>query len=64
MIGFTFGLLSSYVLKQQTQLNKSDNFDIIMMIVPPIVSFLIAEALSLSGLLSIMVCAFIQSNYA
>ena len=35
-----------------------------MMIFAPLVSYLIAESLSISGLLSLMTCAFILSIYA
>jgi NhaP-type Na+/H+ or K+/H+ antiporter len=41
-----------------------DNFDILMMVLPPIVSYLMAETFSISGLLAIMCCAFLQSLYA
>lgn len=41
-----------------------DNFDILMMVLPPIVSYLMAETFSISGLLAIMCCAFLQSMYA
>lgn len=36
-----------------------DNFDILMMVLPPIVSYLMAETFSISGLLAIMCCAFL-----
>ena len=35
-----------------------------MMITPPIVANLMAEALNLSGLLTLMACAFVLSLYA
>jgi len=36
-----------------------DNFDILMMVLPPIVSYLMAETFSISGLLAIMCCGFL-----
>ena len=41
-----------------------DNFDILMMILSPIVSYLMAETFAISGLLSLMCCALVQSIYA
>lgn len=41
-----------------------DNFDILMMVLSPIVSYLMAETFSISGLLAIMCCGFLQSLYA
>jgi NhaP-type Na+/H+ or K+/H+ antiporter len=41
-----------------------DNFDILMMVLSPIVSYLMAETFSISGMLALMVCAFLQSVYA
>lgn len=35
-----------------------------MMIIPPIVSYLMAETFSISGFLALMWCAFLQSMYA
>lgn len=41
-----------------------DNFDILMMVLPPVVSYLMAETFSISGFLALMWCAFLQSMYA
>jgi NhaP-type Na+/H+ or K+/H+ antiporter len=58
--------ISSYSLKQSYEkLSTSfDNFDIIMMLLSPLVSYLMAETFTISGLLALMCCAFIQSIYA
>ena len=36
-----------------------DNIDILMMVLSPLVSYLMAETFSISGLLAIMVCGFL-----
>jgi len=41
-----------------------DNFDILMMVLPPVVSYLMAETFSISGFLALIWCAFLQSMYA
>lgn len=65
-IGSNMAFLSSYSLKSSLQnLDKNfDNFDIIMMVVPPLVSYLLAESFSISGLIALITCAFMQSIYA
>lgn len=57
---------SSYFLKSAYEKinTQIDNFDIIMMVVPPFVSYLMAEAFSIAGLLALMTCAFVQSIYS
>lgn len=75
IIGMSWAFLASYSLKQSYRSASStvvddghrlamDNFDILMMVLSPIVSYLMAETLSISGLLALMCCAFIQSIYA
>ena len=73
LIGISWAFLASYSLKQSYRSAGSvvdhnrlamDNFDILMMVLSPIVSYLMAETLSISGLLALMCCAFIQSIYA
>lgn len=65
IIGSTFAFFSSYSLKSAREMRSSsfDNFDILMVVLCPILSFLMAESFSISGLLAIMVCGFIQSMY-
>jgi NhaP-type Na+/H+ or K+/H+ antiporter len=41
-----------------------DNFDILMMVLPPVVSYLMAETFSISGFLALIWCSFLQSMYA
>ena len=69
VIGMTFAFLTSYSLKHSyqklaAQFTATDNFDIIMMLIAPILSYLTAESLTISGLLALMICAFLQSIYA
>ena len=69
LIGVAWSFLASYSLKRSYgKLLKreeiGDNYDMLMMILSPIVSFLMAETFAISGLLSIMCCAFFQSLYA
>ncbi|CDW79979.1 sodium hydrogen exchanger 6-like [Stylonychia lemnae] len=66
VLGCSWAFLASYSLKQshQNKDNNFDNFDILMMILSPIVSFLMAESFTISGLQALMTCAFIQSIYA
>eukprot|EP00347_Sterkiella_histriomuscorum_P016682 403352261 len=56
VIGSSFAFLSSYSLKHSFQNKEAnfDNFDVLMMILSPIVSFLMAESFTISGLLSLM----------
>lgn len=65
LIGLAISFVSSYSIKNSYSRSKHfDNFDIVMMIVPPFISYLLAEAFSLSGLLSLISCSFFQSIYA
>lgn len=79
LIGMSWAFLSSYMLKQSSYRGINiisspeglssgslamDNFDILMMVLSPIVSYLMAETFSISGMLALMVCAFLQSMYA
>lgn len=61
----SFAFLSSYSLKTSYQklATHFDNFDFIMMIVAPLMSYLVSETLNISGLLSLMTCAFVLSLY-
>jgi NhaP-type Na+/H+ or K+/H+ antiporter len=64
-IGICLAFFSSYFLKSAySKINHFDNFDIVMIMIPPLLAYLLAEAASISGLLSLMACAFIQSIYA
>ena len=65
IIGSTFAFFSSYSLKSARDMRSSsfDNFDILMVVLCPILSFLMAESFSISGFLAIMVCGSIQSMY-
>ena len=69
LIGMAWAFLASYSLKRSygkllKQTEIIDNYDMLMMILSPIVSFLMAETFAISGLLSLMCCAFFQSVYA
>lgn len=66
VIGISWGFLTSYSLKSsyESLTTHFDNFDIIMMILAPLVSYLIAESLNISGLLSLITCAFVLGIYA
>jgi NhaP-type Na+/H+ or K+/H+ antiporter len=61
-----WAFFSSYSLKSSYQklANHFDNFDMLMMILAPIVANLMAESVNISGLLALMTCAFILSIYA
>lgn len=61
VIGSSWAFLSSYSLKSshENQTSHFDNFDILMMVLSPIVAYLMAESFSISGLLALMICAFI-----
>ena len=52
LIGCCMAFLASYSLKHSyhNKDNHFDNFDVLMMILSPIVSFLMAESFSISGL--------------
>lgn len=65
VIGMGWAFLSSYSLKkaQHKLTSNFDNFDVSMMILAPLVSNLMAEALQISGLLSLITCAFFLSLY-
>lgn len=65
VVGAGWAFLSSYSLKnsQENKINHFDNFDILMMILTPILSFLMAESFTISGLLALMTCSFLQSIY-
>jgi NhaP-type Na+/H+ or K+/H+ antiporter len=65
-IGVSLAFLASYSLKssQQKFAPHFDNFDFIMMVLSPAVSFLMAESFSISGLLALTYCAFFQAIYA
>jgi len=59
LIGICMAFLSSYSLKSAYYKTINfDNFDIIMMVLPSLVSYLMAESFMISGLLTAMTCAF------
>mmetsp|Transcript_18264 Transcript_18264/g.17393 ORF Transcript_18264/g.17393 Transcript_18264/m.17393 type:complete len:341 (-) Transcript_18264:630-1652(-) len=66
MIGISMAFFTSYCLKSnyETLATTFDNFDIMMMIMAPVVSYLIAESLNISGILSIVCCGYVLSIYA
>lgn len=61
-----WGFLTSYSLKSSYEKMSThfDNFDIMMMVIAPVLAYLVAESLTISGLLSLMTCGFILSVYA
>jgi hypothetical protein len=69
--GLSLGSISSRVRENNNNHSSEesstlaiDNFDILMMVIPPVVSYLMAETFSISGFLALMWCAFLQSMYA
>ena len=67
IIGTTWAFIASYSLKRsygKLQQESMDNFDMLMMLLSPILSFLMAETFGISGLLALMFCGFFQSLYA
>ena len=67
--GLSLGAMSSRRAENNSS-NEQDstlainNFDILMMVLPPVVSYLMAETFSISGFLALIWCAFLQSMYA
>ncbi len=68
--GLSLGSISSRLRDNTNHLSEEnstlaiDNFDILMMVLPPVVSYLMAETFSISGFLALMCCALLQSMYA
>jgi len=63
--GLSLGSISARIRENNNHSSEEsstlaiDNFDILMMVLPPVVSYLMAETFSISGFLAIMWCAFL-----
>ncbi|KAL4493449.1 hypothetical protein ABPG72_007457 [Tetrahymena utriculariae] len=66
IIGLLIGILTAYVLKnkEKPQGDSSDNTELTILFLIPWVSYLIAEVLKLSGIVSIMFCGIAMARYA
>ena len=63
IIGISVGLLTSYMLKNIPEIDLSPIKELMIMIVMAYLSFLIAEYLRLSGVISLFCCGFTLSHY-
>ena len=66
LVGLSTAFLTSYSLKTNYEAlaTSIDNFDIVMMVMAPVISFLVSESLYISGLISLISCGFVLSLYA
>lgn len=69
-IGVAVSFFTAYILKVYHPIIKEDNpkkinrTEIAVMVISPIASYLIAQGVSLSGIVSILFCGFLLSQYA
>ncbi|CAD8044287.1 unnamed protein product [Paramecium primaurelia] len=66
IIGFLIGCLSAYILKKRNEDSQDSIAELenIIMFIVPWVSYLIAEALEFSGIVSIIFCGISMARYA
>ncbi|EAS03124.2 transporter, monovalent cation:proton antiporter-2 (CPA2) family protein (macronuclear) [Tetrahymena thermophila SB210] len=66
IIGLLIGILTAYVLKnkEKPEGDSQDNTELTILFLIPWVSYLIAEVLKLSGIVSIMFCGIAMARYA
>lgn len=65
MIGFLIGVCCAYILKIKYELNyETENIEVSVTILIPWISYLIAEAVGYSGIVSIVFCGIVMARYA